>query len=175
IIGYYSTNEKLDGAYRKVDIKIRPALQSKFARLDYRHGYLAGKEFAKFTASDKERQLSEALMLGDPVTDIDIALEIDYFRLARDRYFVPVSVKIPGSELVLAKKGGAEKTNIDFIGQVTDTAGKPVQNVRDSIPIKLSGETAAELGKRPVAYDTGFTLAPGKYTLKFLARENETG
>ena len=28
-------------------------------------------------------------MLGDPVTDIHIAMEIDYFRLARDRYFVP--------------------------------------------------------------------------------------
>jgi hypothetical protein len=31
------------------------------------------------------------------------------------------------------------------------------------------------LSKRNLAYDTGFTLQPGSYTLKFLARENETG
>jgi VWFA-related protein len=177
IIGYYSHNEKLDGQFRKVDIKIKnPTLAGKYAPLDYRHGYYAGKEFNKFTSSDKERQLTEALMLSDPVTDLNIVAEVDYFRLARDRYFVPVSVKIPGSELVLAKKGGAEKTVIDFVGQVTDAkTGKTVQNVRDVADIKLSGETAGELSKHPIAYDTGFSLPPGSYKFKVLARENETG
>jgi hypothetical protein len=32
-----------------------------------------------------------------------------------------------------------------------------------------------QLAKRPVQYDTGFTLLPGKYTIKFLARDAETG
>ena len=41
--------------------------------------------------------------------------------------------------------------------------------------IKLSDATAAELAKRPIQYDTGFTLLPGKYTIKFLARDAETG
>jgi len=43
------------------------------------------------------------------------------------------------------------------------------------VDIKLSDATAAELSRRPIAYDTGFTLLPGKYTLKFLARDAETG
>jgi hypothetical protein len=47
--------------------------------------------------------------------------------------------------------------------------------MRDNVNIKLSDETAAELAKRPVEYDTGFTLLPGKYTIKFLARDDETG
>ncbi len=47
--------------------------------------------------------------------------------------------------------------------------------VRDGIKIKLAEQTAAQLASRPIAYDTGFTLPPGTYTLKFLARENETG
>ena len=130
----------------------------------------------KFTSSDKERQLTEALMLSDPVTDLNIAAEIDYFRLARDRYFVPISVKIPGSELVLAKKGGAEKPSIDFVGQITDAkTGKTVQNVRDIADIKLTGQTAADLSKHPIAYDPGYVLPPGTYKMKILARENETG
>ncbi len=176
ILGYYSQNDKLDGQFRKVDIKMKTsALAGKYS-LDYRHGYYAGKEFKKFTSSDKERQLTEALMLSDPVTDLTMAVEVDYFRLARDRYFIPVAVKIPGSELVLAKRGGAQHTTIDFIGQVTDAAtGKIVQNVRDFADIKLSDSTAAELAKRPIAYDTGFSIAPGKYKFKMLAREDETG
>jgi hypothetical protein len=95
--------------------------------------------------------------------------------MARDRYFVPVTVKIPGSELELAHGKGVESTKLDFIGEVRDSKGVVQGNVRDYQEIKLKGETAGTLSKRTLAYDTGFTLAPGAYTLKFLTRENETG
>ena len=136
---------------------------------------LCSKEFKQFTSSDRERQLQEALMLGDPVTDLSVALEVNYFRLARDRYFVPVSVKIPGSDIELARKGGAESTRLDFIGEVKDSKGVLQGTVRDDIAVKLKGETAGQLATRNLEYDTGFTLQPGAYTLKFLARENATG
>ena len=176
ILGYYTANDKLDGKYRTIKIAFRDReLSARVSKLDYRHGYFAGKDFGSSTATDKERQLAEALMLGDPMTDIDITMEIDYFRLARDRYFVPIVAKIPGSELELARHGGAESTTIDFIGVMKDSAGKTVANVRDFADFKLKGETAAELAKHPIEYDTGFTLPPGKYSLRFLARENATG
>jgi VWFA-related protein len=176
IVGYYSQNDKLDGHYRRIKLQFANSdLQAKVGKLDYRQGYFAGKDFKQFNTSDKERQLQEALMLGDPVTDISVALEVDYFRMARDRYFVPITVKIPGSELELAKHGGAESTKIDFIGEVKDAKGVTQGNVRDYQEIKLKGETAGQLAKRTLAYDTGFTLAPGVYTIKFLTRENISG
>jgi VWFA-related protein len=176
IIGYYSTNEAQDGRFRRIKISVNEkTTAAKIAKLDYRQGYFAGKQFNKFSDSDKERQLAEALMLGDPVTDMSLALELDYFRLARDRYFVPLAVKIPGSEIELARHGGAESTRLDFIGQVKDAKGTLVGNVRDNIEVKFKGETAQQLAKTTLQYDTAFTLAPGNYTVKFLARENETG
>jgi VWFA-related protein len=174
IVGYYTSNAALDGRFRKIKITVNPELD---AKLDYRVGYYAGKVFAKFTAADKDRQLEDALMLGDPVTELTIAMEINYFQLNRAEYFVPVVVKIPGNELALAKKGGAQHTLIDFLLEVKDDLGNSntVQNMRDNVNIKLTDTTAAELAKRPIEYDTGFTLLPGKYTIKFLARDDETG
>jgi VWFA-related protein len=172
ILGYYATNTNLDGKFRRIKIALNSGVS---ATLDYRQGYFAGKTFGKFTAAEKERQLEDALMLGDPVTDLTIAMEIDYFQLNRAEYFVPVVVKIPGRELALARKGGAERTLIDFIGEIKDDYGSTIQNVRDKYDIKLSGETAAKLAKQPIVYDTGFTLLPGKYKIKFLARDAETG
>ena len=61
---------------------------------------------------------------------------------------VPVVAKIPGSELALARKGGAEHTLIDFIGEVKDDFGSTVTNVRDHMDIKLTDATAAELAKK---------------------------
>jgi len=172
ILGYYATNASLDGKFRRIKIALTGGLT---ATLDYRQGYFAGKTFGKFTTAEKERQLEDALMLGDPVTELTIAMEIDYFQLNRAEYFVPVVVKIPGRELALARKGGAERTLIDFIGEIKDDYGSTIQNVRDKADIKLSGETAAKLAKQPIEYDTGFTLLPGKYKIKFLARDAETG
>ena len=174
ILGYYTSNGTLDGRFRRIKISVNPELA---ANLDYRQGYFAGKQFGAFTAADKERQLEDALMLGDPVTELTIAMEINYFQLNRAEYFVPVVVKIPGRELALAKKGGAQHTLIDFLLEVKDEVGNnvTVQNMRDNVNIKLSDATAAELAKRPVEYDTGFTLLPGKYSIKFLARDDETG
>jgi VWFA-related protein len=173
ILGYYTTNTDPNGKFRRIKISLK-GIQD--AKLDYRQGYYADKVFSKFNAVDRERQLEDALMLDDPITDLTIAMEIDYFQLNRAEYFVPIVVKIPGRELALAKRGGAEHTLVDFVGEIKDlVGGSTVSNVRDNVNIKLSDATATELAKRPIEYDTGFTLLPGKYMIKFLARDDETG
>ncbi len=172
IIGYYSANLNLDGRYRRIKIAVNRDLS---AKLDFRQGYWAKKQFSKFTTAEKERQLQEALMLGDPITELTIASEVDYFQLNSAEYFVPMVIKIPGSELALARRGGADHTLIDFIGEVKDEYNVTVGNVRDKVDIKLTGETAAQLSRQPIQYDTALTLLPGTYTLKLLARDDETG
>jgi VWFA-related protein len=171
ILGYYPTNIAKDGRVRKVKI----TLKNRDAELSYREAYYGEKEFTKFTAADKERQLEEALMLGNPITDLTIAMELNYFQLNKAEYFVPLAVKIPGEELVLAQKEGAERTVIDFIGEIRNEFGTIITNIRDKADFKLKGEAASRLAKSPIQYDAGFTLLPGNYTIKFLARNAETG
>lgn len=172
ILGYYSTNDAMDGKYRRVKVTVNSLPQ---AKLDFRNGYYAGKIWAKFNSTDKERQLQEALTLGDPATDLPLAVEIDYFRTAKGKYFVPISAKIPGSAIELGKKGASDVTEFDFIGQISDPKGKVIGGVRDGIKVKLTGDAASQLTRRQIEYDSGLTLAPGEYRLRFLARENQTG
>ncbi len=171
-IGYYSTHPADDGRYRRIKVTLNGGLS---ADLSYRQGYFGDKTFAKFTTADKERQLEDALMLENPVTDIHIAMEVNYFQLNHAEYFIPVAVKIPGSELALARRGGAQRSVIDFVGIVKDDYGYTMQNIRDKLDIKLSDSTAAQLATRPIQIQAGFTLLPGKYVIKLLARDAETG
>jgi len=174
IVGYTSTDLALNGKFRKIKVTVNPPVTE--ASLDYRQGYFAGKQWGQFTGADKDRQLEDALMLGDPVTELTIAMEINYFQLNKAEYQVPVMIKIPGRELALAKKRGAEHTLIDFIGEIKDDYGGTTEtNIRDHVDIKLSDATAAELAKRPIEYSTFYTLLPGKHTIKVLARDDETG
>jgi len=173
IIGYYSKNDAADGKFRRIKVNVLD--KNITAKLDYRTGYYAGKQFKNFNASDKERQLEEALTLGDPVSELPLALEVDYFRVAKERYSVPISVKIPGSAVGLTKKGAKQTVDFDFIGQVRDATGKLVGGVRDNITIKLNDTDAEKIARRYLQYDSVLTLAPGNYNLRFLARENLTG
>ncbi len=161
ILGYYSINPAQDGRFRRLQVRLAGNRQ---ARLEYRPGYFGPKEYRYFTGADKERQLEEALVAGDPTTGLPLALEVDYFRLRGGQYFVPVAVKIPGSEV-------APSAELDFIGQVRDEKNRLVASVRDRIEVKLGDERL----RRHLHYDAGFALPPGAYRIKFLARENRTG
>lgn len=172
ILGYYSSNPTPDGKFRRVKVSLDQKIK---ANLGYRSGYFAAKQFEKFNAADKERQLEEALLLGDPLTDLRMALEVNFFRLTKDTYYVPVSVKIPASQISMKKRGSDETTEFDFIGQVRDNKGRMSGNVRDGIKVKLNEADAAQRTRKSFQYNTGFTLPPGDYKLKFLSRENQTG
>ncbi len=172
IIGYYATNTAADGKYRKITVKLNNGLS---AKIEARPGYYAQKIWGKFNGSDKELQLQDALSSADPQTDLPLALEVDYFRISPTAYFVPVSVKIPGSVIALAEKKGGGKTQFDFIGNVLDERKSVVGTVRDFIPITVAASEAEKLARRNFHYDAGFTLGPGKYRIRFLVRENQSG
>jgi VWFA-related protein len=175
VLAYYSTNTAEDGRYRRIQVKLAPRAAVLKAKLSYREGYYASTTFAKMREADKEAQLARALASDNPVTDLPLAVEVDYFRVAKGKYFVPLSVKIPGSALAFKNKGSKAATELDFIGQVEDAKNKAVAAVRDTIPIKIDQTVANEVTRKQIQYDTGFTLAPGKYKLRFVARENGEG
>lgn len=173
IIGYYSTQVANDGKFRKVRITLANNLAGELA---YRQGYYGDKEWAKQATADRERQLEEAMMLENPVTDITIALELNFFQLNSAEYFLPIAAKIPGSELALAQKRGAKRVTLDFIVEIKDDPyGFTQGTMRDKVEKDLTVSTAAQLANQPIHYETGFTLLPGKYVVKLLARDAEAG
>ncbi len=172
MLGYYTTNTTKDGRYRRVKVTLAGGLD---ADLSYRAGYYGAKEYNKFNATDKERQLEEALRAEDPITDIPMAAEINYFQISSAEYFVPVSVRMPGSELTRPRPQGDTHAEIDMIGEIKDEYGVTIRNARDKLEFKLDPARAAEVARRPIQYETGFSLLPGSYVIKILARDTTTG
>jgi VWFA-related protein len=172
VAGYYTTNVAEDGKFRKIAVKLTGGLS---AKLDHRDGYYASKVWKKFNVTDKEQQLKEAISAGEPLTDLPLAMQVDYFRVSPTAYFVPVSVKVPASVVAMAAKGGASVTQLDFLGQIQDETRAVVGNVRDFIKVKLNQEKTAQVARKSFQYDAGFTLQPGRYRMKFLVRENVSG
>jgi VWFA-related protein len=168
-IGFRSTNPLRDGRYRKLTIKVnRPGV-----KLEYRPGYYAPADFQHSGHEDREQELEEQLASDLPATDMAVYLDAMYFRLDENRFFVPVSLIVPGSQIPFVKGGDKDRATLDIIGTVIDEAKRPIGHARETV--KLNLDPSLQARQKNIQYTTSFNLPPGKYRLKFVVRENQTG
>jgi VWFA-related protein len=169
LIGYHSTNLARDGRYRRIVVKSSvPGV-----KIDYRRGYYAPADYQHATKDDRERQLEEELASELPATDLPLYLGVSYFRLEGNKFFVPISLVVPGSQIPFVRSSDHDKATLDVIGMVLDNQHHPLNRIRDTV--KLAVSTSTEVQTKNVQYDTGMSLLSGKYHLKFVVRENQTG
>jgi len=168
-IGFHSTNPARNGKYRKLTVKIdRPGV-----KLDYRPGYYAPADFKHSGKEDREQELQDQLSSDLPATDMAVYMNAMYFRLDENRFFMPVSLVVPGSQIPFVKGGDKDKATLDIIGAVLDQTQQPVGRIRDTV--KLNLDPSLQARQKNIQYTTSFNLPPGKYELKFVVRENQTG
>ena len=168
-IGFHSSNPARDGKYRKLTVKIsKPGI-----KLEYRPGYYAPADFKHSGREDREQELEDQLASDLPATDMPVYMDAMYFLLNENRFYVPVSLLIPGSQIPFVKGGDKDKATLDVIGEVIDEVKRPVGRVRQTVKLDLDQALGAR--QKNIQYTTSFTLPPGKYEVKFVVRENQTG
>jgi VWFA-related protein len=169
VLGYRSSNALRDGKYRHIQVKVnRQGLN-----LEFRKGYYAPKDYQHFNVEDKEQQMTDELSSELPNTDVALYMAASYFRIDDRRFYVPVALVVPGSQIPFIKGGDKDKATLDIIGEVMDELKRPVGSVRETV--KLSLDASQEVRRKNVQYSTGFMLLTGKYHFKFVVRENQTG
>jgi len=169
ILGYHSNNPARDGRYRRITVR----LNRTDVKVDFRRGYYAPADFQHSTKEDREQQLEQELASDLPTTDLPVYLSAGYFRTSDNRFYVPVSVVVPGSQIPFTRNKDEDRATLDVLGVVFDSNKRPVGRMRDTV--KLSLNTSQLVQRKNVQYNSGFILPAGNYHLKFVVRENQTG
>jgi len=169
LLGYHSSNAARDGRFRRITVRVnRPGV-----KIDFRRGYYAPADFQHSTRDDRERQLDEELASDLSTTDLPVYLSAAYFRLAERKFYVPVSVVVPGSQIPFTHNNDQDRATLDILGIVTDPEKRPVGQIRDTVKLALNASQLVQ--RKNVQYNSGFVLPPGTYHLKIVVRENQTG
>jgi VWFA-related protein len=172
VLGFTSTNPAKDGRYRHIKVQVNRS----DLKLEFRQGYYAGRDFEHLNRTDREQQLQDEMMAELSDTDVAVYAGAAYFRQDDSHYYLAVSLAIPGSQIPFVSAKDKDNATIDIVGQVRLAGSKfpiPVGQLRDTV--KLAVDTAQQVRRKNVQYNTGFVLAPGSYHLKFIVRENQTG
>src|SRR2546430_2981814 len=169
VLGFTSNNPLKDGRFRRLKVQVnRPDL-----KLDFRSGYYAGRDFEHLNRVDREQQLNDELAAQLPRVDVPLYAGTAFFRHDDSHYYLAVSLVVLGSQIPFVTEKGKDKATIEIIGEVRDVGRFPLVQLPGTA--KLAVNSAQEVRRKNVQYNTGFVLAPGSYHLKFVIRENQTG
>jgi VWFA-related protein len=173
LLGYSTTNASQDGKYRRIGIRLRTAVPG--YRIEARNGYYAPADFAHLKKEDKERQLQEQIASAVSLTDLPVVASTSWFRISSNRYYVPVSLAVPGSAIRVPTAETLDRKNasLDLLGVVTDEQGRAVGRIRDTMQIPAA--QVAGLEGKQLQYQSGVTLPAGHFKVKVAVRENADG
>jgi VWFA-related protein len=167
LLGYSSSNSAKDGRFRRIQVRTkRDGL-----RVEARAGYYADRDFSHTSRTDREAQLEEQMFAAVSATDLPVLVSGGWFRLAADRYYVPVALTVPGSAVPVANS--TDPVSLDVLGMVRDERNFPVGRFRETL--KLPAGTGTTLAGKQILYQSGVTLPPGRFAVKVVVRENTTG
>ena len=121
LIGYSSTNPARDGRFRRIKVR----LNKSGLKVEHRNGYYATRDFLHSGKEDREQQLQDQLMTDLSSTDLTVWMSTSFFRLSDDRFYVPVSIAVPGSEIPFAQSSSQDRATIDVIGLMRDPQQRP--------------------------------------------------
>src|SRR5215469_3134405 len=152
VLGYHSTNPARDGRYRRITVRLKRS----DLKIQYRRGYYAPADYKHANGEDRERQLEEQLASELPATDLPLYLGLAYFRWQGDRFAIPASLVVPGSEIPFTRTSDRDKATLDVIGIVSDANGRPASNIRDTV--KLAVNASTEVRRKNVQYNTVLVL-----------------
>ncbi|HET7216912.1 MAG TPA: VWA domain-containing protein [Vicinamibacterales bacterium] len=179
VLGYYSSNTKRDGQFRKLTVRVK----NQSYQVRARKGYVAPKGRppagtpapAAIAASIAMR---DALDSPVPVTGLAMtafAAPMAGAPSAKGKASVLCVIEIEGRELQFKQDGGIFANDIEVAIVAMDETGKVRDGAKDTAELKLKPETHAVVAKHGVRLTRRLDLPPGRYQLRIGARESAGG
>lgn len=177
VLGYYPTNDRRDGRFRKIEVKLvgRQGLEVRS-----RKGYTApkGKPPAptRAPADDKTSpELRQALDSPLPLPAITMRAFAVPFRGAAPNASVAVAVEVEGADINFQAKDGKFVNDFEVAAIAVGSDGKVKDGDRSLLNMGLKPETRARVAQTGLRLASRLDLPPGRYQLRVAARESGSG
>lgn len=179
VMGYYSTNDRRDGRFRKIEVKL-PNKPGYVIRS--RKGYVAPRGRApetKAAAKDGPTpELRDAMESPLPLAGLPLSVTASVFKgpsaKGTTQGSVVISTLVNGSTLPLAEGEGMFKNDLEIVGIATDEKGKSFSTNRNTVNLNMKPDTAKRVTATGFRVINALDLAPGRYSLRVAVRESNT-
>ncbi len=178
VLGYYPTNEKRDGRFRTIAVKVKGYPD---AQVTFRKRYAAPRGKPKTssarTPSSAAAGLTAELMetLATPLPKAGLPLRISavaHRGVTPKMMDLEVLIATSGRDLSFAEHGGTFNDTLSLSIGVFNKEGKSVAAERPDIALALKPETHARLVQNGIRVMRHLSLPPGRYQLRVAAQDS---
>jgi VWFA-related protein len=172
VLGYYPTNQKRDGRFRDIDVRVKkPGLQ-----VSARRGYQAPKDKAPVRRTEAAAGTSAALRdaLNSPIPEsaLPMGVQVAAFKGTAPNASVAIITQFGGRAFKFTEEGGVFKNTLELSLLAIDPTGKIAHGDRNTAELKLSPQTHQAVLTGGFRLVSRIDLKPGRYTLRVAARES---
>lgn len=171
VLGYVPTNDRRDGRFRKIELRVtRPGITVRARR-----GYVAprGRAAADVKAgSESEAALKAAVESPLPTTGIPMRLFAAPYKGTAPNAAIALAVELDIAALKFTQKNGTYNDALNLVTFVTDDAGKTRINEKASVDLTLMPQTYTRARERGFRVTSAVNLPPGRYQLRVSAADS---
>ena len=175
VLGYYPANDRRDGKFRKIEVRVKsPGLEVRARR-----GYVAPRGRKPSVSAEAPEgtsaALSEALNSPVPMAGLTLRGSTAPFKAAAPNVSVVLTVEVSSRDLQFTERQGRFYDEVEFSIIAIDKNGKIKTGDRKSLKLDLRPQTHETVQQRGFKMVTRLTLPPGRYQLRVAARELNAG
>jgi len=169
VLGFYPTNERRDGRYRKLQVRVkRPGLMVRA-----RNGYFAARGRASEPKPSTSKALNVAIdeAMGSPLPTPGVPMKVFAapFKGAAPNAAVAMAVEIDASKFDYTEKDGTWFEKVEVVSTATDANGKVYPGERQTVNLMMKPQTYERVKSRGLRVLTQANLPPGRYQLRVAA------
>ena len=176
VLGYYPSNDKRDGKFRKIDVRVtRPGL-----RVQARNGYTAPKGRPSSATSSKAEasvppEVRDALASPIPSTGVGLSVFAAPFSGPDSKSSVALVIEFSPAKLKFVERDGKFNDDLELHVLAVDGSGKLQDGGRTTVPLRLGEPSYRAVMANGFRVTRRLTLPPGRYQLRVAAREINGG
>jgi hypothetical protein len=172
VLGYYPSNDKRDGRFRKIQVRVtRPGLMVRARR-----GYVAprGRPAAATKASTDplETALKAAIESPLPNPGIPMRLFAAPYKGMPPNAAIAIAVELNVNALKFTEKNGTYNDALNVVTFVSDGDGKTRVNEKTTVDLTLMPTTYLRARERGFRVTSSINLPPGRYQLRVSAADS---
>jgi hypothetical protein len=170
VLGYYPSNERRDGRFRSIDVRVRrPGLQVRS-----RKGYQAPRGRApetKAAPTPLAAAIREGMSSPLPMAGIGLTAFAAPFKGTAPNAAVALAVEIDAGAFTYVEKNGLFTNDLELAVTASDAKGKAHPGERNTLNLAFKPDTLARVKARGFRIVSQIDLPPGRYQLRIAAAE----
>ncbi|HXG94250.1 MAG TPA: VWA domain-containing protein [Blastocatellia bacterium] len=168
LLAYTPSDDRFDGDFRKLEIKVKGDY-----KVYSRRGYYAREERAVSAPTTKQDQLLAAVKSPLARRDIDLDAMVLYKATPQNQGAIDISLVIDPKKLQFEEHDGKQTANVDVVGFVFDELGKLRGGFSETVNVALTPDEYKQAAKTGFTYAANTTLPPGVYQIRLAVHDNK--